>query len=236
MSDSYSLSKKSFDAADAFDVFSRAGWMSKRTEPVRRLLLSHGRPRTFAAGETLYRIGDAPDGLYGLIRGQVCISIPNDAGSVMDCYMGNPGFWIGDLALLAKSARLVTVTATVPIDVWYLPQTALLDLLRPHPELVADFYALNHMNTATALRLLANLAIPDTQRRLAAWLLFTDEGVRDPGAWLDASQDQIAMMNAVSLATVRRSLKQLETLGLIELGYSRLRVRDRPGLTEFCSG
>lgn len=236
MSDSLLHSRKNFDASDALTLFSRSGWMSHRTEPVRRLLLSLGRARSFDAGETLYRIGDAPDGIYGLIRGRICISIPNDAGSVMDCYMGNPGFWIGDLALLAKSARLVTVTAEVPSDVWYLPQAALLELLRPHPELVADFYALNHINTATALRLLANLAIPDNARRLAAWLLFTDEGLGDSAAWIETSQDQIGMMNAMSLATVRRSLKRLEDLGLIELGYCQLRIQDRTRLSEFCSG
>ena len=228
-------SQKKSELIEAMQTLARVGWMAQRSKRTRNLIMPLGRPRNIGADETLYRIGEMPDGIYGLIRGRVCISTPDDAGSVLDIYMGNPGFWIGDLALFARSRRLVTVTAVAPTKVWYLPQSALLELLRPHPELIADFYALNHQNTAVALRLLANLAIPDTERRLAAWLLFSDEALISADRWIDVSQQQIGTMNAVSLPSVRRALKKLETLELIELGYSKLRVRDRAALSDFCA-
>lgn len=227
--------QKKVHLPDELDIFSHSGWLSRRSDAVRRLILPLGRPRSYDAGETLYRVGDMPDGIYGLLRGRVSLSTPNDIGSVFDCHIAYPGFWIGDLALLAQSPRLITITAQSPVDVWFLPQASLVDLLRPHPELLTDFYALNHENTAVALRLLANLSIPDTTRRVAAWLLFSDESLSDTDGWILCSQEQIGMMNAISLPTTRRILKKLADQGLIELGYGRLRVGDRGRMSEFCA-
>lgn len=192
-----------------------------------------GRPRRFAASDTLYRLGDTSDGIYGIVEGRVAVSIPSDAGTIYDCYIGRPGFWIGDLALFSKTTRLVSLTAETDVTCWFLQQGRVHDLVRADPELISLFYALNHRNMASAMRIMANLAIPDNARRLAAWLLFLDGRTPSAASWIEVSQEQIGMQNAMSLPTVRRLLKRLEKGGLIELGYGRVRVTNREKLLVF---
>ena len=214
-------------------LFSGKGWLAGRSERARRLILPCGRRRQYSAGETVYRIGDAPEGLYGLINGGVSVSIPNDVGTDYAVYQASPGFWIGDLALFADQRRLVTVVATEDTEMLHLPRAKLVPLVKEHPQLIRDFYALSHVNMALALRLLANMAIPDTKKRLAAWLLFSDEGLEPSQAWIEISQERLASMVAMSLPTVQRLLKGLSDKNLVEVGYGRLRICDRAALAKF---
>lgn len=214
-------------------VFQSHGWLSSYPESVRSKVLACGRPRKFSAFDTLYRLGDTSDGIYGIIDGRVTVSIPSDAGTIYDCYVGRPGFWVGDLALFSKATRLVSLSAATDVSSWFLPQSRLHELVRLEPELISMFYALSHRNMATSMRIMANLAIPDNTRRLAAWLLFSNDGLPKSGNWIEVSQEQIGMQNAMSLPTIRRLLKRLENNGLIELGYGRVRVTNHDKLLAF---
>ncbi len=219
------------EAADR--LFKCRGWLSDYPAPLRRRLLACGGLRRFKADDTIYCVGDVSDGIYGIIEGQVTLSIPTDTGTIYDCYVARPGFWIGDLASFSRTTRLVTLTADTDVACWFLPQARLYDLIRTNPNLISPFYALTHRNMATLMRLMAILAIPDKSRRLAAWLLFSNDNLLKIGGWIDASQEEIGMKNIMSLPTVRRLLQRLENKGLIELGYGKLRVTDRKGLLAF---
>lgn len=221
------------DLKAANDIFQSHGWLSACSESVRGEILACGRLRQFASTDTLYRLGDTSDGIYGIIQGRVAISIPSDAGTIYDCYIGRPGFWIGDLALFSKATRLVSLTAETDVVCWFLPQQRLLELVQADPDLISLFYSLSHRNMAIAMRIIANLAIPDNSRRLAAWLLFSDETLQTSGNWIEASQEQIGMQNTMSLPTVRRLLKRLEQKGLIELRYGRVRIANHDKLNTF---
>lgn len=215
------------------DMFSERGWLAGRSERARRLILSCGRRRNYVAGEAVYRIGDRPEGLYGLINGGVSVSVPNDVGTDHTVYQASPGFWIGDLALFADQHRLVTVIAVADTEMLHLPRARLVPLVKENPQLIRDFYALSHVNTALAMRLLANMAIPNAKKRLVAWLLFSDEGLEASQEWIVVSQERLAAMVAMSLPTVQRLLKSLSARNLVEVGYGRIRIRDRGALANF---
>lgn len=221
------------DLETAERLFRSQGWLSDCPQNLRRRVLLCGRPRRFGAGDTLYRLGDPSDGIYGIIRGRVTVSIPTDTGSIYDCYVGRPGFWIGDLALFSRATRLVSLSAETDVTCWFLPQARLNELLRSDPELISLFYSLTHRNMAITMQIMAILAIPDNARRLAAWLLFCNDNLYPAGGWIEASQEQIAMQNVMSLPTVRRLLRRLEQCGLIAQGYGKVRVADRDQLLAF---
>lgn len=183
--------------------------------------------RSFSAGETLYRIGERANGIYGVLDGSVAISIPSDVGTVYDCYLGRAGFWIGDLALFSHANRLVSVTAETDLKCWYVSQKLAMELVKADPEMMRYFYLLTHTNLTITLRVLANIAIPDNASRLAAWLICSDDGLPVPGGWIKASQEQIAMQNIMSLPTTRRMLKRFQSQDLIELGYGQVRIKNR---------
>ena len=103
-----------------------------------------------------------------------------------------------------------------------------------NPEYIRDFYALTHENMQTALRIMANLAVTGTEKRLVLRLLHLDEGASEPDGWIIVSQEDLAEMVAVSQPTLHRNLHRLADLDLIELGYGRVRLKDRRALIESC--
>jgi DNA-binding MarR family transcriptional regulator len=86
----------------------------------------------------------------------------------------------------------------------------------------------------TSLRIMANLAVTGTEKRLVLRLLHLDEGAAKADGWIIVSQEELAAMGAVSQPTLHRNLHRLVDLGLVELGYGRLRLIDRSKLIANC--
>jgi CRP-like cAMP-binding protein len=208
----------------AWETLENTGWLGRRSSRVRSLLKPTARLRTFAAGDALYLEDDPSNGVFGLVTGALEIAIPRMDGEECLLHRAEPGFWVGDLALFAGQRRLVTVRAAAPSTVVHLSQEALGACIKHHPELSRDFYELSHENMRTALQLLGNLAIQSAESRIALRLLLHADALGDKGDWIRLSHDDLAQLVAVSPKTVHRTLGRLQELGLIETGYSKIRV------------
>lgn len=207
-----------------------SGWLAGRDAPFRAALLTRASIRTFVPDEALYRSGDAPNGLFGVVDGTVRISVPSDDGQEFDAHRSGTGFWIGDLAHMADSPRLVSVTAVTALRAAFVPANRLQDMVRDEPRHYRDFYALTYENMALALRLLGNLAIMHKSDRLALRLLHLHETSADAEGWIHIGQAELAAMTTISRPTLHRILADLARDGLVELGYGRLRVTDPAAL------
>jgi CRP-like cAMP-binding protein len=220
----------------ALQVVAVHGWYARRAPPARTAIAAHARLRDYAAGEALYHYGDAPNGIFGLVSGALDIAIPRADGSVITVHRADTGFWIGDLALFSGQTRLVSVIAAEPTRVVHLSSHDLRRLVGETPALYGDFYELTHENMATALSLLANLATTPSEARVAVRLLLLEAAQGGNGGELRLSQAKLAELVALSPPTLQRVLRRLQNDGLIELGYGRIRITDRPGLLSLCGG
>ena len=79
------------------------------------LLASGVQVRKFGGGETLFREGDPPDGLYLIRRGSVTISRTIAGREVVLSYL-SAGNYVGEMALLSQSPRTATVKAAVTTE------------------------------------------------------------------------------------------------------------------------
>ena len=219
---------------EVWKMLEERGWLAERSADVRARLLGIAEVRGYRPGESLYMVGEPPRGVYGVARGSVDLSIPRDDGEEIVVHRTQPGFWVGDLALLSSRPRLISVTAATNVITAFLPRTALTGLLERYPELIRDFYVLSQRNMATALQLIANLSVPRADERIALRLLIYDQRRTQNREWLPLSQEKLAQLTALSLPTVQRTLRRLEELGIVELGYGRLRIRDREKLLGYC--
>jgi len=219
---------------EVWKMLEQRGWLAERAPDVRDRLRSIAKVRTYRPGEPLYTMGEAPQGVYGIVQGALDISIPRQDGQEIVVHRAQAGFWIGDLALFSGQARLVTVIASTETVAACLPRSRLVQLLEQHPGLIADFYVLSHRNVATLLQLLANLSIPRAETRIALRLLIYDQRQTNTQDWIPLSQEKLAEVTALSVPTVQRALRGLVETGLVELGYGRLRIRDRERLLRYC--
>jgi CRP-like cAMP-binding protein len=222
------------DLAAALATLARSGWFAGRPERTRSLIGAEARLRRFRPGEALYRVGDPPNGLFGLVEGALRISVPRDDGEDYVIHRADPGFWIGDAAQFSDGGRLVTLTAAGPTTVVHVPVEALERLVEVEPRLYRDFYALTHDNFRTALRLFVNSLVPESEVRVALRLLHQDEMAGKPERGVALAQAEFADLVGLSLPTLQRALRRLTEAGLVEAGYGRLRILDREGLLRRC--
>lgn len=206
------------------------GWLSQCSPGFQREILSLAAIREFAENEVLYRYGDPAEALYAVVSGAVRVAVPADDGQEFVVHRDEVGFWVGDLAMLSRQTRLVTVSATQPTRTLCVPAARILEMVRRDPANFREFYALSHENTRIALRIAANLAVTGTRQRIALRLLHITERRTDKSGWISISQAELAAMVAVSPATLQRELRRLVEGGIVELGYGRLRVLDRTRL------
>ena len=114
------------------------------------------------------------------------------------------------------------------------PQPFLRRVIDENPALLREFYDLTHENTALAFRLLSNLSVRPSERRLGSRPPHYNELSADDCGWLNLSQDHLASLVAVSLPTMQRILRRFVEEGLVELSYRKLRVLDSDRLAALC--
>ena len=219
---------------EALELLSHNGWYGGRSREFQTAIAGIARLRVYATGEPLYLFGDAPNGVFGLVRGALDISLPRSDGLELTAHRANPGYWVGDLALFANQTRLMSIRAAEPSCVVYLPAEPLRRLLREKPKFYEDFYALSHRGTALALRVLADLTTSPSEARVGLRLLLDAETQLEPGGWFHITQDRLAPMVALSVPSLRRILHKMEKSGLIEASYGRIRILDRNRLLRLC--
>jgi Fe-S-cluster-containing hydrogenase component 2 len=90
--------------------------------------------KTYAAGETLFAEGDAPDGLYLLRRGSVAVSRRLGGREVVLSYVA-AGNYIGEMALLSDGPRMGTVRAAVATEAIVLESARFKEVVARQPAL-----------------------------------------------------------------------------------------------------
>jgi CRP/FNR family transcriptional regulator, cyclic AMP receptor protein len=224
------------DLASALDVLAATGWFSQRSKATRMRLSAMAKLRSFAEDELVYLVGDAPNGVFGLVSGSLNVSFPRADGEDYTVHRAGSGFWLGDLALFSSGIRLVSVRAAEPALMVHLPVHEFRALLRDDPRLYADFYALTYENFKTAFRIISNLAIASTEKRLADQLIMEAETRADADGWIPISQSELAKLLAVALPTLQRALRRFVSAGLVKNRYARIQVVDRDALVRLCRG
>ena len=88
--------------------------------------------RSYAGGDTLFKEGDAPDGLYLVRRGSVMVSRMIAGREVVLSYLA-AGNYVGEMALMSQSPRMATVKAAVTTEALVLNAAAFQRALARNP-------------------------------------------------------------------------------------------------------
>jgi CRP-like cAMP-binding protein/Fe-S-cluster-containing hydrogenase component 2/thioredoxin reductase len=90
--------------------------------------------KNFAAGETLFKEGDAADGLHLIRRGSVTVSRTIGGKEIVLSYVA-AGNYVGEMALLSNAPRSATVKAAVTAQTIVLPPQTFHELLERNTDL-----------------------------------------------------------------------------------------------------
>ncbi len=216
-------------------------WFARLSPGLRGALVAASRVRQLAAGEALFRRGDAPCGLYAVLEGAVRISGMgggSDDGREVLLTLLEPPHWFGEISLFDGAPRTHDAMAEGGARLLHVPQAALAGLLEAHPAHWREFGLLMSHKLRLAFVALEEAASLPLAQRLARRLVMMAEGYgvrRDTGQGahrrsIAVSQEQLSMMLAVSRQTVNQNLKDLESRGVLRLNRGGLEILDLAAL------
>ena len=204
-------------------------------------------PRRFAAGQVVFREGDASDTCYIVRTGHArAVRVHPDGRSLTLANFG-PGDIFGELAMFDDEARSATIEAIDDLEAVAILGPDMRRLLRLHPDIAVKLL------TAVARRLreandrLARQSFSTVQSRVATVLrelvaqVEREAGAPRTGAegaesvvkevLVTATQAELAQLAGSSRESASRFLAVLERAGVISQGRGRLTVHD-PGALE----
>jgi CRP/FNR family transcriptional regulator, cyclic AMP receptor protein len=188
-------------------------------------------PRTFDAGQVVFREGDASDTCYVVRSGRARAVRAHRGGRTITLAHFGPGDIFGELAMFEDERRSATVEA--------LEQTAVIALLGPdmrrlmatHNEITLKLVVALGRRLRETNERLARQSFQTVQSRVAAVLAQLVEQARAEGAddgdvLLTATQADLAQLAGSSRESASRFLAVLERAGVITQGRGRLTVHD----------
>jgi len=188
-------------------------------------------------GEIVYRLGEAPDGLRGVVSGGFAFEIaPHERGPNF-AHLFRPGFWFGEAEMFDGRPKIATIAATRESVYLHLSRSQLSELIAEDLETWRWLGLLGGRHLEIALGIIDDSTLRHPGHRITAILLRL-ASVRladiadDPQPELDLTQSDIAHLATLSRATVAEHLDKLEREGLVSRAYRRLTILDPAGMRE----
>jgi CRP/FNR family transcriptional regulator len=193
-------------------------------------------PRSFAAGEIVFREGDPGDTCYVVRRGQIrAIREHSDGRSITLATFG-PGDIFGELAMFGDERRSATIEAIQDSEAAAILGSDMRRLLRDHPDIAVKLLGALSRRLRETNERLARQSFQTVQSRVASVLAELVAAARSDGAGesdvlITATQADLAQLAGSSRESASRFLAVLERAGVITQGRGRLTVHD-PGRLE----
>lgn len=225
------------DRRQAERIAESGGWLAGQPAEFRAAVLARAQLRAFAPGAFTFRAGDAPGGIYGVVAGGFAIHVPSRHGGPDLAHIMRPPAWFGHGPVLNGRPRTLTFRATEPSVALHVPLAALDDLSRRLPDAPRAIAAITDFTGAVAIQVVADLLIPEADRRVAATLLrvtgAAEGAVPDDAAGFRLTQSELGEMANASRQLVNRALRGFAARGWVAVGYGRIAVRDAAALAAF---
>ena len=204
-------------------VLAEVGWLARQPSDFQGLVARLGRWKTLEAGETIYLAGEDPDGLFGLGDGILEMTFPLIGEEPVVVHRAEPGFWIGEAAILMNQKRFITVSAATQARVFVIPSSSVRRIVDEEPRHWRSFYDQCLTNQITTVTLLAEALSLSPRARVARILL----RLARPDGSVPGSQEDLGRLLGMTRSSVRRALSSLIEVGAVASGYGVLSIRDR---------
>ncbi|ULU23891.1 Crp/Fnr family transcriptional regulator [Dyella terrae] len=193
-------------------------------------LLADARPLVLASGQRLFARGDAPDGIYCVLRGVVRITGITQGGHEALLAMLEAPQWFGEIALFDGAPRTHDAWAEGECELLRIPQESVLNAVARLPQGWRELGRLLTQKLRMTFLAVEEITLLPATPRVAARLITIASGY---GTWSDrskriigVSQEQLGLMLSLSRQTVNQSLRELEVLGAIQRNRGAIEILD----------
>ncbi|MEO8876963.1 MAG: Crp/Fnr family transcriptional regulator [Polyangiaceae bacterium] len=225
---------KSKSPRDYKEMLRSGKWFHGLANDTQDALLELSSVETFAPNARLFAMGDASNGLFGIVEGAVRVTSPAPDGTDVLLTLAERPQWLGEIALFDGQPRSHDATAETMAIVIHLPQVKLDAWLAHDPRAWRSFGTLLTTKMRLVLATLADVSTLSLGARLAQRLVHMADGYGDLRVGTSrvvlVNQEQLAAMLWASRQTVNRALKALEAAGLVRVSYGEIEILDYEGL------
>ena len=188
-----------------------------------------GRRRTFSDGQYIHSRGDEDPGLSIIEDGAAQAGIYSTDGSfILTSFIGR-GHTFGDFTVFTNLPRTHDISAVGATTILDVPAHRFQQLCDEDAAYMQALLQTTLMRSHLVLEMLhAVRSLPLVPRVAKFLLILSPAGPEAPT--LRFRQSDLASTLGVSRATMNRALADLETDGLIDRGYGRVKIRDRRAL------
>jgi CRP/FNR family cyclic AMP-dependent transcriptional regulator len=185
--------------------------------------------RSFAKGSWLFSQDEPGDAFFGIVSGRVRISVSAADGQELHIIELGPGDTFGEIALIDGGPRTATASVVADATLFTIERPRFLTLLHEQPSMM--FHLLSRLCqrvrwTSELAEDLSFLEIPaQIAKRIA--LLAASFGTQSAdGIELTIAQGDLAAFLSLSRQAVNMHLQSWRREGWIEIGRSRILVKD----------
>ena len=208
------------------NVFQDDGWFQRMPAARQTTLLAAGHIRPFKDQQRIYRLGDPPNGLYGLVSGDVRLISYPAAGRQLLVLRLKPGGWFGELSMIDGGPRPQDAVSFGPSKVLHITSGAFERLYGHDTEIFADVARLVCQRQRAAVQYAGMTVTLPVKMRLSHLLLAAVD--TNPGSPLERTvsltQSEIAATLGVSRQTANKLLGALERTVAVSRGYGLITV------------
>jgi CRP/FNR family transcriptional regulator len=192
-------------------------------------------PRRFAAGEAVFREGDASSSCYTVRSGHARAIREHQDGRQITLATFGPGEIFGELAMFNDERRSATVEAIDELEALAILGNDMRRLMHEHAEIAVNIAISLARRLRNANERLARQSFQTVQSRVAAVLGQLVEQAQVEGAGprdveITTTQADLAKLAGSSRESASRFLAVLERAGVISQGRGRLTVHDSAAL------
>jgi CRP/FNR family transcriptional regulator, cyclic AMP receptor protein len=222
------------DENELLTRMSANSWFNTLETQDQRTLISGSEALRLRTGEFVFRHGDGPGGIYGLVNGSLKVSTLREDGREAILAVLEAGNWFGEASAIDGLPRSHDVAAVGPAELLRV-EPRVFDELMLRASFARAIAMLQAMHIRAAYASLEDARLRPTRAQIARRLVRLARGdvSLEPTErhTITVTHDTLAMMVGVTRQTLALELKAMANEGAVALGYGRIDIVSMDKLT-----
>ena len=226
------------EGEDVARLLARVSLFADLSEPDLRELAQVAVPRSYEAGQVVFREGDPGDTCFVVRSGAARVTRRHSDGRVITLSELRPGAIFGELAMFGGETRSATVEVLEPMRALGILAADLRRLILRHPDIGMKMLEGLANRLRAANERIARQSFQTVAGRVASALLgqvqsLSPDGELGRDVLVRATQAEIAQLAGASRESASRFLAKLERAGLITTGRGKVIVHEPESLRNY---
>lgn len=214
---------------EARNILETASWTRNVSGEALDSMLEYAKFRSASRKGYFFHLGDPCNKFYGLLSGQVRLSVSSKTGDEFIIVDVSKGMWFGTAFLKDTAPRSADAIALVDSEVVEIPATVVRAAAEKFPEIYKNLYADQSLHFQLLCNLMASMLFYPLKARLATRLLMVISlyGRREgQSAYLETtlSQSDFANQASGSRQQVNRVFRQWDEQGIVRFANGQYYV------------